>query len=83
MHITLDSVSNDGWYELQGSVIGGEYTGVSDVAFDAYTASWTTLDSLSSGRKIYVCAELLPIQYHSYIGTLTHDYSNIIEVTVP
>jgi len=84
MHITLDSASNNDWYEWQGSVMNGEYTGVAKTAFDTYTVGVIALDSLSSGRKIFVRAELLPYSYYPDLSlNVTHDYSNIIEVTVP
>ena len=84
MHITLDSVSNNEWYAPQGMVMSGQYTGDFESALDPYTVGVIALDSLSSGRKIFVRAELLPVnEYVGCIGTLTHDYSNTIEVTVP
>jgi hypothetical protein len=84
MYATTDSASTAGgvggnWYVQNGKYSGGSWTVTDPSGNHLYT-----IDDLASGRNIFVCAELYPLDgYPGLAGYLTRDYSNTIEVTVP
>jgi len=80
---TVDSATKAGG-GLNLFVQNGKFSGAFFQVADPTLPISYEVDSLTSGRKIFVCAELLPLTgYGEVSGYVTRDYSNTLEITVP
>jgi hypothetical protein len=83
-YVSLDSPSIAGDGKGDWVTVNGKFSGALSDVIDPSSGNWVPINSLASGRKIFVCFELLPFPgYPNYVGTVTSDFSNTIEVTVP